>query len=240
MKLITNFTIFASEFNHEKWIQIMIQELQLILKKYIKGCHREAPREHFHLMAVWEHAKPIKYLNQKILRIKNLHKEFKDMRISTTFTYEDNKFRSNPKNEYDENVLMYALKEYKDNFQTSCSSLLPYCEVAWSGFTLSEIENYRKEANKIWDRIKVQKTKEKKNKLNITNMYEYIDNYTNHISLTYPSYGDKKREILKIILEYKRKKEDKIYTNQLKDLIINYLYSRKKITEYDIMESVYL
>ncbi len=231
MKLLTNFTVFATEFDHEKWLQIMIKDLQLILIKYIKGCHREAPRDHFHLMCVWEHAKPIKYLNQKILRIKNLCKEFKDIRISTTFTYEDNKFRSNPKNEYDENVLMYALKEYKENVPD---------EVAYNGYTFIEIENYRKEANKIWERIKVQKTKEKKNKLNITDMYQYIDNYTDHITLTYPSYGDKKREILKIILEYKRKKEDKIYTNQLKDLIINYLYSRNKITEYDIMESVYL
>ncbi len=234
MKLLTNFTIFATEFDHEKWLQIMIKDLQLILIKYIKGCHKEAPRVHYHLMCVWEHAKPIKYLNQKILRIKNLHEEFKDIRISTTFTYEDNKFRSNPKNEYDENVLMYALKEY--NF----ASYSFHDEVAYSGFSLLEIENYRKEANKLWERIKVQKTKEKKNKISITDMYEYIDNYTNHITLTYPSYGDKKREILKIILEYKRIKEDKIYTNQLKDLIINYLYSRKLITEYDIIESVYL
>jgi len=209
--------------------------LKLItLIKYIKGCHREAPREHYHLMCVWEHAKPIKYLNQKILRIKNLHEEFKDIRISTTFTYEDNKFRSNPKNEYDENVLMYALKEY--NF----ASYSFHDEVKYFGFTLLEIEQLRKEAHKIWERVKVQKTKEKETKRGVNDLYKYIDTFTDHMSINYPSYGDKKREILKIILEYKRIKEDKIYTNQLKDLIINYLYSRKMITEYDIIESVYL
>ncbi len=230
MKLLTNFTIFSEHIDHDKWLQIVAKDCNLKLEKYIKGCHREAPRVHIHIMAIWTASIPIKYLNQKISRMKNNYEEFKNVDIRTCFTYQDNIYRSNPKNEYNESVMMYPLKEYNAFHD----------EIAYQGFTPLEVENMRKEASKIWDRIKEKKTKLKETKRGVNDLYKYIDQFTDHMNMSYPSYADKKKEILKIILKYKKEKEDKIYFNQLKDLTINYLYSRNKITEYDIIENVYL
>lgn len=235
MKLLTNFTIFSEELITKTFIEIMSKELNIELIKMIKGVHRDAPRVHQHVMCIWEDPKPIKFLNQKVSKIKNKYEEFKDIDIRTAFTYEDNKFRSNQKNKYDEDVLKYALKEYTDNLQMIDS-------VEYVGYTESEIHDLRKEANKIWEQVKEKKTKEKESKNNIGEMYQYVDLQIikDGWTYSYPSFQEKKRKILKYILVFKKKSKDKIFTNQLKDLIINYLFSRDVITEYEIMECIYL
>ena len=233
LRLITNITIFNESIVFTPIIQTISNELKYKLLYTTQGVHTQANRTHQHVMCIWDCSgcRTYKALNKKINEMKNKLEMYKDIDIKTTFTY-SNGVKSNPNNTYTETCMMYPYKEYETDIEINLANQF--------GYRTEDIYNMRRIANQEWKRKLAKDAKKAHDQAVKTNkkvqLYDYLENHTQHMLTTSMYANDKVRETARLILRYKSKEDEEFRIHDLKNQAVNYLFKYKKITEDEVLD----
>lgn len=231
LKCITNITVFDEHIDMLPLMLTIGNELKYKTLYRTQGVHREANRPHQHVMTIWECGdnKAYKALNKKINIL--AQEIYQNIIMKVTFTY-NNGVKSNSKNEYSENCMMYPYKEYKSDADINYNQQF--------GYTVEHIHNMRKIAHQEWNRIKENKAKEECRKKLEQNkklgLYEYLTQHTHHMLTSTLVPTEKVRETARLILKYKLTLDEGFKLHDLKNQSVNYLYKYNKLTEDEVLD----
>lgn len=216
------------------------EELGYQITELVYGKHRNANQPHSHIHTISTipvGTKIYKILNEKIKRTKNFSewrsdkKDKMSYRIGISFNYTNNK-----QEHY--HSLAYPLKEYKnpENIGQDLCHVEDYIDkTKW--------EEYRVFANTIYEAklkiLKREKEKEAKQLSETEYLYEFLNSQfkqgTGEIMDSVEMRGTISNCII-LCLGYYRKKGKKFNCNTLRNVVVNYLYQRQIIHEYNVIE----
>lgn len=243
MKVAINYTIYLEDHKlkdeYANYIQHYhreaMEQLDYTIKRVSYGIHRNASRYHIHyhtINVIPENVKKYKILNVKIKSLKinsMLYQTFKIPETKLSYHYE-----------YDEEaILRYPLKEYYNNKVMNDDINYEYIY----NITDIHLEDLRAEANKIYEKSlkeskekelkKMEKTQQKKD------LYHHLDLVI--VLEELPEGGNIEhimRFTIKEMLLYYKQNNKNFSIHQLKNVAINYLYFKNKITELNIIDYI--
>ena len=234
-KLILSLTIFDEEINLHAFLSLFQQELGYDRLKQTTGVHEHAHRIHRHFMVIYKVAegdKIYKTLNKKAHTLWKSIQLYDKIDFKVTFTYNNDGYKSNPKNVYDETCLMYPFKEYKkdDDIEYSMQH----------GYSIPELHSMRAEAHAKWNKVCQAKQKKQQEEAAKTNkkeqLYLYLEQKTQYMRTSQMPHVRKIRETVLLILDYKKQVDESFRVYDLKNIAINYLFKYSMMTEHDIVE----
>lgn len=247
MKVAINYTVFIKNCSkiddYIEFIAVLhnetIEELEWTRERATHGVNRNASRYHIHyhsINVIPENKKIYKILNAKIKSLESFKKptlpyaDFEIPEIKISYHYE-----------FDEAaILMYPLKEYENNKIMNLDINIPYIY----NVTDIHLEELRAEANKRYQKaqkehekkelMKMEKTQQKKD------LYKYLDSVikVDEIPEGYGNIEHIMRFTIKQMLKYYKENLKNFSIHQLKNVAINYLYYKNKITELNIIEYI--
>lgn len=249
MRIILSLTIFTPSPDHDLFefyvnlIKSVATELKYIYVKHTGGIHRDASRLHYHLITVIDtkDAKIYKIWADKIKRTtawQDALLKDNSVRISV---------KQDTETDYNETTALgYALKEYKTDkemwedttWRTGINTRTLYYNVEQH-----QLVAMRKTANETWEIVKNKKVKIAQDKAVKENkklqLYEYLDlvvaTLDPHSGIHYLV-----QKTVIAVLKFNKTEGTNFRTNGLKDLAVNYLYSRNKIDEDAIVEYLHI
>jgi len=232
MKEIEEYVKYVMNYHYEA-----MEQLDYVIKRTTYGIHRNASRYHIHyhsINVIPENVKKYKILNAKI----------KSLKINSLFPYADftlPEMKMSYHYEFDEAaILMYPLKEYENNKIMNLDINIQYLY----NITDIHLEELRAEANKRYQKaqkehekkelMKMEKTQQKKD------LYKYLDAVikVDEIPEGYGNIENIMRFTIKQMLKYYKENLKNFSIHQLKNVAINYLYYKNKITELNIIEYI--
>lgn len=245
MEVAINYTVYIKNIQEipydvdyiiERHNQIM-KQMEYTVKRSTYGVHRNASRYHIHyhtINIIPEDKKIYKILNAKIKTLKTKitlsYAEYILPEIKISYHYE-----------YDENAILgYPLKEYENNKIMKSDINIQYLV----NVTDIHLEELRSQANKIYvnsqkehekkELQKMEKTQQKKD------LYKYLDTVVivDEIPEGYGNIEHIMRFTIKQMLKFYKENLKNFSIHQLKNVAINYLYYKNKITEKNIIDYI--
>lgn len=249
MEVAINYTLYLGDLTYDDdtaYIQQRhletIEELGYELKYATCGIHRNAKRTHLHYHTINKISHGVKIYKILNAKIKNLKTSNKHTMPHMGYVIPEVKisFNYSTASDYDQDkILMYPLKEYEKN-----KDMLD--EVVSYGLTKEQLEVFRSKSNEIYEKgVKEQKKKdlEKMEKTQTKkDLYSYLD-LVIHISELPEGYGNIEyvtKYTIKRVLQYYKENNKNFSIHQLKNVAINYLYFKEKITENNIIDYINL
>lgn len=245
MEVSVNYTVYIKDIQKiEEYVNYVkiyhyeaMEQLDYEIKRVTYGIHRNASRYHIHyhtINIIPENIKIYKILNAKI----------KSLKINSLFPYasfEPPEMKLSYHYEFDENAILgYPLKEYENNkvmkLDINIQDLVNVTDI--------HLEELRAQANKIYQTAqkahekkelqKMEKTQQKKD------LYKYLDTVVivDEIPEGYGNIEHIMRFTIKQMLKYYKENLKNFSIHQLKNVAINYLYYKNKITEKNIIDFI--
>ena len=235
-KLILSLTIFNE---HVDYIPYLIQfecVTRYSLENLTTGVHTDASRVHRHVMIIYNTngEKAYKTLNKKCQTIWKQISLYDNMKLQVTFTYNNDGYKSNPRNSYDETCLMYPFKEYSHNNEIEYDFQ--------KGFYEDELHDMREKAHRKWSKYLKDKQKDQEDKIAKENkkkqLYIYLEQHTQYM-LTEPLTQHRTiKETIVLILKYKKEYDESFRIHDLKNIAVNFLWKYNRIGHEGILELI--
>lgn len=238
-----NYTVYLGESTWEELEEFIsvrhndiIKELGYDLCCNTYGIHRNAERLHLHyhtINDIKEHKIfKGKGLVSKIKRLKVYqeytlpNKEFKIPEVKISINYSDDLEWDTTK------ILAYPLKEYDRNIVMMKEVNIEKCK----NISENELEEYRKYANRLYERANKEYQKKEKKKSKKEDLYSHLDSViiTSNIPEISGEMDALMRYTIKHILMYYKENCKNFSIHQLKNQAVNYLYFKEIITENQI------